>query len=252
MEEHFVKPEKANGTRWVDHKLRSATKLIKNWKLIVIHLQSYIEDKTNKSEDRAKSTGILKKILQYKLVWFLHLLKDILSEVTNVSLLLQREDITLPSIVTKVQSAQLSLRDMMDHPGHNHQIFQDELNGAAYKEHTLTHVLADGALDQERRRRIQELCDCLDSRFGSLQEPVFKSCNIFDHRNWPDKEEALVRYGRQELQVITDHFQQVLNNCGCDIELAFNEWSELKLLVRGTSHFRVLHQLSLWQRNLQS
>lgn len=224
MEEHFVKPEKANGTRWVDHKLRSATKLIKNWKLTVIHLQSYIEDKTNKSEDRAKSKGILKKILQYKLVWFLHFLKDILSEVTNVSLLLQREDITLPSIVTKVQSAQLSLRDMMDHPGHNHQIFQ------------------------ERRRRIQELCDCLDSRFGSLQEPIFKSCNIFYHRNWPDKEEALVRYGRQELQVITDHFQQVLNNCGCDIELAFNEWSELKLLVRGTPHFRVLHPLSLWQR----
>ena len=48
--------------------------------------------------------------------------------------------------------------------------------------------------------------------------------------------------------MITDHFQQVLNNCGCDIELAFNEWSELKLLVRGTPHFRVLHPLSLWQR----
>ena len=38
----------------MDHKLRSATKLIANWKLIVIHFQSYIEDKSNKAEDRAK------------------------------------------------------------------------------------------------------------------------------------------------------------------------------------------------------
>jgi len=45
MEEHF-KPEKANETRWVGHKLRDATKLIANWKLIVIHLQSCTEGKT--------------------------------------------------------------------------------------------------------------------------------------------------------------------------------------------------------------
>ena len=72
MEEHFYEPEKANGTRWVDHKLRSATKLIANWKLIVIHLQSYIEDKSNKAEDRAKGKGILKKVMEYKLILFLH------------------------------------------------------------------------------------------------------------------------------------------------------------------------------------
>ena len=75
MEEHFYKPEKANGTRWVDHKLRSAAKLIANWKLIVIHLQSYIEDKSNKAEDRAKGKGILKKVMEYKLIWFLHFMR---------------------------------------------------------------------------------------------------------------------------------------------------------------------------------
>ena len=34
--EHFLKPEKANGTRWVDHKLRATAKLIENWPIIVI------------------------------------------------------------------------------------------------------------------------------------------------------------------------------------------------------------------------
>ncbi|CAH3162510.1 unnamed protein product [Porites lobata] len=231
MEEHFYKPEKANGTRWVDHKLRSAAKLIANWKLIVIHLQSYIEDKSNKAEDRAKGKGILKKVMEYKLIWFLHFMRDVLNEIAKLSLLLKREDVTLPSIMIKVQSVQLALSEMMDNPGRNLQRFQEELNGADYKEHTLTHVVAQNALTQERRRITQELRDCLDSRFSSLQEPIYKSCNIFDHRNWPDEEAALVQYGRNELQVITDHFQHILNNCGCDVDAAFSEWTELKLHV---------------------
>ncbi|CAH3178801.1 unnamed protein product [Porites lobata] len=129
----------------------------------------------------------------------------------------------------KVQSVQLALSEMMDNPGRNLQRFQEELNGAVYKEHTLTHVVAQNALTQERRRITQELRDCLDSRFSSLQEPIYKSCNIFDH-------------------LITDHFQHILNNCGCDVDAAFSEWTELKMHVKNNPHFRVLHPLSLWQR----
>lgn len=159
MEEHFYKPEKANGTRWVDHKLPFAAKLIANWKLIVIYLQSYIEDKSNKAEDRAKGKGILKKVMAYKLIWFLHFMRDVLNEIAKLSLLFQREDVTLPSIMIKVQSVQVALSEMMDNPGRNLQRFQEELNGAVYKEHTLTHVVAQNSLTQERRIT-QELRDC--------------------------------------------------------------------------------------------
>ncbi|CAH3153396.1 unnamed protein product [Porites lobata] len=163
--------------------------------------------------------------MEYKLIWFLHFMRDILNEISKLSLLLQREDVTLPSIMIKVQSVQLALSEMMDNPGRNLQRFQEELNGAVYKEHTLTHVVAQNALTQERRIT-QELRDCLDSRFSSLQEPIYKSCNIFDHH----------------------HFQHILNNCGCDVDAAFSEWTELKLHVKNNPHFRVLHPLSLWQR----
>ena len=56
--------------------------------------------------------------------------------------------------------------------------FKDDLNGAVYKEHTLSHMLADGPLNQERRRILQELRDCWASRFSSLQQPIYKSGNI--------------------------------------------------------------------------
>ena len=80
----------------------------------MIHLQSYIEDKSNKAEDRAKGKGILKKVMEYKLIWFLHFMRDVLNEIAKLSLLLQREDVTLPSIMIKVQSVQVALSEMMD------------------------------------------------------------------------------------------------------------------------------------------
>ena len=40
----------------------------------------------------------------------------------------------------------------------------------------------------------------------------------------------------------------MLTNCGCDIELAFDECSELKLFVKRNPYFRALHPLNLWQK----
>ena len=94
----------------------------------------------------------------------------------------------------------------------------------------------------------------IDSSYREFREiegsrkPIYKSCNIFDHSNWRDEEAALTQYGRNELQVITDHFQHILNNCGCDVDSAFSEWTELKLHVNNNPHFRVLDPRSLWQR----
>ena len=51
--------------------------------------------------------------------------------------------------------------------------------------------------------------------------------------------------------MITDHFQHILNNCGCDVDSAFSEWTELKLHVNNNPHFRGLDPRSLWQRNSQ-
>ena len=57
-----MKPEKANGTRWIDHKLRAITKLILNWTVVVMHLMSYAEDNSNRAEDKTKAKGILRKL----------------------------------------------------------------------------------------------------------------------------------------------------------------------------------------------
>ena len=48
MEEVVLKPEKAQGTRWIDHKVRALKKMKSNWSLIVSHLESFHENTKNK------------------------------------------------------------------------------------------------------------------------------------------------------------------------------------------------------------
>lgn len=66
LDEQFLKPIKANGTRWVEHKLLAITKIITNYSVIISHMMSYAEDQTNRAEDRAKTKGIFRKLLQVK------------------------------------------------------------------------------------------------------------------------------------------------------------------------------------------
>jgi hypothetical protein len=137
MDEHFYKPAKANGTRWVEHKLQAVSKMLKNWPIIVSHLSNYSEDKTNKGEDRAKAKGILKKLCQYKLVFYLYFTKDILSEVSRISLLFQREDITVSSAVTILECVNSTLNDMIQNPGIQLAKFQTDVNGTEFHGKTL-------------------------------------------------------------------------------------------------------------------
>lgn len=68
MDEHFLKPAKCNGTRWVEHKLLAVSKMLRNWSVLVSHMSNYAEDNTNRGEDRAKAKGIIAKLCQYKFV----------------------------------------------------------------------------------------------------------------------------------------------------------------------------------------
>ncbi|KAL5019633.1 hypothetical protein ScPMuIL_002525 [Solemya velum] len=239
MEEQFLKPDKANGTRWINHKLRAITKLLLNWKVLIIHLGNYAEDNTNKGEDRAKAKGIIRKLRQYKLLWYLHFMKDLLNEVAKISLLFQREDINISSAVTKLQSSMVILRNLMDNPGEHQQEFTGEIQGDEYREHTLLNVLQQATLEPERRRIIQELIDCLEARFENLHhDPLFLACRVFDHKTWPgiQDQQALLQYGAEDIKNLFQHFSVLLTNANCDQQEALSEWNDLKLHVSRNGH----------------
>ena len=253
MEEEFLKPEKVNGTRWIDHKLRATAKLIKDWSILVVHLQNYSEDTSNRDSDRAKAKGIVNRLLQYKFVWFVSVLKDILNELSKISLVFQREDINTSSAVTKLQAAEIELKNQMDNPGQSLVDFRNTLEVQddgkyMYKDHELRNYVDDACLERQKKQILQSMIDCLHVRFESLYEDEnFLVYHAFDHKNWPDDQAALSIYGRQEVRHIYTHFQSVLQNI-CDLEQAVQEFTELKLHVSRNADFRNKHPLYVWQR----
>ncbi|KAK6191936.1 hypothetical protein SNE40_003508 [Patella caerulea] len=251
IDEHFSKPTKANGTRWVEHKLRAVTKLLNSWEVILTHMSNYASGNTNKGEDRAKTQGYIKKLTQFKFIWYLYFIKDVLSEVSRVSLLFQRDDIDVSSAVTKIKSTQISLQQMIDNPGAQLQSFNNDVSGNSYKGQTLLSVVDLDVLEDQKNGILNKIIDCFQSRFEDISggKSVFTAAQIFDHKNWPAENDlpALYHYGNLDLNYIIQHFQHVLQNI-CNTDSVITEWSDLKLYVARNTHFRAYHPLAVWQR----
>ena len=60
MEEHITKPVRANGTRWVEYKIKAVSKMIANYSSIHNHLSTYAETRDNPAAERAMVNGILR------------------------------------------------------------------------------------------------------------------------------------------------------------------------------------------------
>lgn len=103
MEEVVLKPEKAQCTRWIDHKVRALKKMKSNWSLIVSHLESFHENTKNKDQERAKAKRYLQKLKGLKFLWYMHFMIDLLNEIAKPSLLMQRDDVTVSQVVKKVE-----------------------------------------------------------------------------------------------------------------------------------------------------
>jgi len=112
---------------------------------------NYAEDNSNKSEDRAKAKGIIKRLTEYKFVWYMYFLKDVLSEMSRVSLLFQRNHINVASTMGILQTTKLTLEDMKDNAGPQLQEFATHITGDQYKDHTLHNVVPIATLSAQKR-----------------------------------------------------------------------------------------------------
>lgn len=166
LNKYFSKPGKANGTRWVDHKQTALIKVKRSWKMMILYLEQYASDNANRAEDRAKATGIRRKLLEHKFVHYMPLLLDIFNEVSKVSLLFQRDDVTVPTAMAKLESVMLMLTSMEDLEVNGFYLteFIDEMaGGMVYKEQTLQHMVTYAALHDQKCAIIQKVLTCLDN-----------------------------------------------------------------------------------------
>ena len=182
-------------------------------------MENYAEDKSNKAEDRAKVRGYLTQLKKHKMVLYMGFVKDVLNEVAKISLLFQREDITVYSAVTKLQSAQTSLRGLIDNDGPSVTEIKAQIWEGKFHDFQLLNLLPDDTLANDRHRITQSVLDCMSSRLENLTtDDIFLAWNAFDHKNWP--------LATERVKII--HLTSVLPLANASCERAFSTMKRIK------------------------
>ena len=103
---------------------------------------------------------------------YFHFIADLLGEVTKISLLFQREDINVPSAVTKLEAAHLSLNAMLNNNGAYLDAFDNDVDDERFREHSLLNLVPRDTLERQKRSIVQDVLDyisaatCLTIRIG--------------------------------------------------------------------------------------
>jgi len=109
---NVVKPGNIDGTRWLPHMSRALEGLVKNFKVTLVHFENHASDPNDREASalmKGRARAIHRSLTQYKMVMFIHLVLDILQELKQLSLLFQRDGLTLQMVSDGLQTTTLSL-----------------------------------------------------------------------------------------------------------------------------------------------
>ncbi|KAJ4947671.1 hypothetical protein JOQ06_009704, partial [Pogonophryne albipinna] len=127
---NVVKPGNIDGTRWLPHMSRALEGLVKNFKVTLVHFENHASDPNDGVASalmKGRAHAIHRSLTQYKMVMFIHLVLDILQELKQLSLLFQRDGLTLQMVSDGLQTTTLSLVAMQTDPGPRLQKVLDEV-----------------------------------------------------------------------------------------------------------------------------
>ena len=80
---------------------------------------------------------------------------------------------------------------MLNNNGTYLDAFDNDVDDERFREHTLLNLVPRDTLERQKRSIVQDMLDCISGRFDDIyKDPVFVSCHVFDHKNWPDSNDA--------------------------------------------------------------
>ena len=250
MEVKVGKPTKASGTRWVPHLLRALAVLLqKNFRALVSHFEHTAEARDASAEMQGRARNLTKKLKAYKFQLHLHLMWDIVEEMSKVSLVFQKDSISISQVNAELERASQALENMRRRPATHLAVFQEEVGvGSMFKEVSLTRRDTDERLfEQSKAAIITDAKRFLATRFEEFSSPVLKACGaISNHKSWPKERNDLGLYGEEELTTVAQHYQAVLQTNAFNLEMAKEQWLSLKLHSNNHRHIATLSQSEFW------
>lgn len=114
LEEHVVKPTRSQGTRWINHRRKALAALASNYRCVIAHL---LKEQEESGPDKAKLKSYCRQLTSSKFVLHVAVYKDILAELSELSLDFQADELSLSSVRSRVMASQTALLRLREKPG---------------------------------------------------------------------------------------------------------------------------------------
>ena len=182
MQVRAYKAVKADGTRWVPPLKRALDVLLsKNYYTVVSHLQHTSQARDASITMQGRASNYCQKLISFKFLLFLHLLLDIVTAISKLSLQFQEDKISISQLQDKVYALSSTLDSFKLRAGEHPNSFQQEVgDGNLYKGLELTRSECDTAsFASSKDEIINQATAFITEKFQGLgDDPVLRFPNF--------------------------------------------------------------------------
>ena len=231
--------------------------LLDKYGILIRHLKQMSEDKTYKTQDRAKFSEYLRKWENARYPVLLCLFIELLSPVKILSLAFQDEDFDIVNVLSAIEKTKKQLDKLIEHDFQKYPTFL-RFKSKCFEEEK---VLYEGAglklLDTAEKNAITQknqltglIRDHILKRFEETEIDTLKSATILlNTEAWQNDDE----FGIGDIRKIFDHFRVPLQQAGVGgLEDVLEEWRDLVQYAVTYLNVETLSYPELWYRIFNS
>ena len=257
LQEHVLKPARSHGTRWIDHRRSSLKTVDANLPSLVTMLEDMASSERDdiSSVDAAKYKGYMKVLKSRKLVLFLAFYQDIVDDLADLSTSLQFEHLPISIVRNNILSTLMSLETKKNGqiqrtkkaPQQAVEANHWEYCGLQQLKHRSTDV---SELEKQANTVLDNIRKATEKRFDFSEDKILQAAIMLDIKNFPTDKEVLATFGNAEIEIMINHFEEIMLLKRCDTTKILAEWICLKLDVN--EHHKKLSNHEVWRIMLTS
>ena len=204
------RPVNATRSRLVPHNFCALKVVCNKYRVIHAHMHQTAVAGNSSATMQGRARTVISKLESYKHVALMFFMLDILDELQKLSLTFQKDEVAVNDVKNALERTRLSLTALL--AGTNLRKFEQSVNGNVFETVTLNKRVNDDAELTNLKNRVVNATDqYLGNRFDNFeQDPFLSAAHILEVRHWPNDHEQLAVFGEEEIDVLCEHFKQLL------------------------------------------
>ena len=249
LDEEVHKPDKCNGTRWLQHKARACKTLIDSYPVIILHLEQLGNEHGLTNTDKSRFKGYHRKMTSLKFVIYLLFFSKLLKPLSELSVSLQGG---IPDLVF----AKAKVEEICNNALLNDPLFDEAKVISETKEYRGVKLVEPGQPGsivshylQDSPIIINSVNECIKTRFTELDDSFINAiCRILHTQIWPSDSGELSEFGKKDVDILVETFEELLKLHNVETNNIQEEFSLFKTFF--SKHLSHLKYSEVWAKLL--